>query len=219
MNTVKGRQSLPSFSFPILFFFLFSHFKFLVSPCKSCVTYPRTHTTEGPAIIFWKPVLSYHFSGGSGSWAGMWSKSKVCACWKLCVFGAWGCFQGRDRMCRGHVLKGLVQEHRGGKCEGMGKVLGEEARRARPCPLVCIHTPHMPCAQSVHLTFSCFALTYFHLTFTDSDLRKSESGFPSIPHSYSYYKHHAWLVEESLTIYRCGRSMPSQVMPSLNRHS
>lgn len=187
------------------------------------MTYPRTHITKGLAITFWKPVLSFHFSGGSDSWAGMWSKSIVCACWRLCVFGAWGCFQGRDRMCRGHVLKGLLQEHRGGKCEGTGKVLGEEAGRVGPCPLVCIHTPHVPCAQSVHLTFSCFALTYFHLTFSDSDwitsLRNSENGFPNIPNSYSYSKHHAWLVEESLTMYSCGRSIPPQVVPNLNYHS
>lgn len=186
------------------------------------MTYPRTHITKGLAIIFWKPVLSFHFSGGSDSWAGMWSKSKVCACWRLCVFGAWGCFQGRDRMCRGHVLKGLVQEHRGASVRGRGRCW--ERRLDGQGPVHLFAYIHPTClAQSVHLIFSCFALTYFHLTFSDSDwitsLRKSESGFPNIPNSYSYSKHHAWLVEESLTMYSCRRSIPPQVVPNLNCHS
>lgn len=39
-----------------------------------------------------------------------------------CVFGV-GIFSGRDSMRRGHVLKGLFKEQRGGRCKGERKVL------------------------------------------------------------------------------------------------
>lgn len=41
------------------------------------------------------------------------------------VGGRGGTVQGRDSMCKGHVLRGLIKEHRRGECEGEGRVGGE----------------------------------------------------------------------------------------------
>lgn len=85
----------------------------------------------------------------------------------VCVRGL-GVFSRQRQNVQRPCVERLSPGTQRSKCEGTGKVLGEEAGRAGPVHLFAYINPTC-LAQSVHLTFSCFALTYFHLTFSDSD--------------------------------------------------
>lgn len=81
----------------------------------------------------------------------------------VCVRGL-GVFSRQRQNVQRPCVERLSPGTQRSKCEGTGKVLGEEAGRAGPRPLVCIHTPHVPCTvSSPHLLLLCSDLLSSHL--------------------------------------------------------
>lgn len=166
------------------------------------------HLLKGPAL-FWNPALSLLWGRAVRVRAEMGSKSMVYTYVYVgvCMCVGLGGFWDRDSTCKGHVLRSLFKEHRGGQCGGRGSpgrgttiFRRSQTRQGLACSFSHTNT-HVPLSHARSTTyFSCLAAYFDNLTFSVSDwmtsLRKSVREFSKTPNFYSHYKRNRCSVEK-----------------------